>query len=290
MEGVRQPAVAGLFYPSRARELAAAVDRLLAEANAMAASNAPQPKAIIAPHAGYVYSGPVAARAYATLAASRARIRRAVVIGPAHYVWFEGVAAPSSAAFQTPLGALPVDRSAIEELRSLAFVGIADLPHVREHSLEVQLPFLQQVLSEVEIVPLLVGDARPEHVAAVLARLWGGEETTIVVSSDLSHYHDTDTARLRDAATADAIERGDGSRLGPDDACGFLPIAGLLAEARNRRLKARRLDLRNSGDTAGSKGRVVGYGAWCFEQSPTQSAGREERLLTARLADNARHR
>ena len=268
MEGVRQPAVAGLFYPSRARELAAAVDRLLAEANAMAASNAPPPKAIIAPHAGYVYSAPVAARAYATLAASHGRIRRAVVIGPAHYVWFEGVAAPSSATFETPLGALPVDRSAIEALRELPFVGVADAPHVREHSLEVQLPFLQRLLGEVEIVPLLVGDARREDVAGVLARLWRGEETTIVVSSDLSHDHDTDTARRRDAATADAIERGDGSRLGPDHACGFLPIAGLLAEACSRGLKARRLDLRNSGDTVGPKDRVVGYGAWCFEQSP----------------------
>jgi AmmeMemoRadiSam system protein B len=267
MERVRQPAVAGSFYPSGARELAAAIDRLLAEANAIAASNSPPPKAIIAPHAGYVYSGPVAARAYATLAASHGRIRRAVVIGPAHYVWFEGVAAPSSASFETPLGALPVDRSAIAALRGLPFVEVADAQHVREHSLEVQLPFLQRLLGEVEIVPLLVGDARPEDAAAVLARIWGGDETAVVVSSDLSHYHDTDTARRRDAATAAAIEGGDGSRLGPDDACGFLPIAGLLAETRDRGLKARRLDLRNSGDILGSKDRVVGYGAWCFEQS-----------------------
>jgi MEMO1 family protein len=282
MEGVRQPAVAGLFYPSRARELAAAVDRLLAEANAMAASNAPQPKAIIAPHAGYVYSGPVAARAYATLAASRARIRRAVVIGPAHYVWFEGVAAPSSAAFQTPLGALPVDRPAIEALRSLAFVGITDLPHVREHSLEVQLPFLQQVLSEVEIVPLLVGDARPEHVAAVLALLWGGEETMIVVSSDLSHYHDTDTARRRDAATADAIERGDGSRLGPTTRAAFCrsPACWLRrAIADSRRggsLCATQATL--SDRRVGSLAMALG----ALSSLPTQPAGREERLLMAR--------
>jgi AmmeMemoRadiSam system protein B len=264
MEAVRQPAVADYFYPSGAQELAATVDRLLAEVEGADASSAPPPKAIIAPHAGYIYSGPVAACAYATLAAGRGRIRRAVVIGPAHYVWFEGVAAPSSTAFQTPLGALPVDRRAIKALRGQPFVGIADAPHIREHALEVQLPFLQRVLGEVEIVPLLVGDARPEDAAAVLARRWGGEETAIVVSSDLSHYHDAETARRHDAATADAIERGDGSRLEPDDACGFLPIAGLLAETRTRGLGGRQLDLRNSGDTTGSKKRVVGYGAWSF--------------------------
>jgi len=263
MEAVRRRAVAGYFYPSDARELAATVDRLLAEAHGAGAPSAP-PKAIIVPHAGYIYSGLVAARAYATLAAGRGCVRRAVVIGPAHYAWFEGVAAPSNAAFQTPLGAVPVDRSAIAALRGLRSAGIADAPHVREHAIEVQLPILQRVFSEVEIVPLLVGDARPEDVAAVLARLWGGEETAVVVSSDLSHYQDADTARRRDAATADAIERGDGSRLGPGDACGFLPIAGLLAETRIRGLGARRLDLRNSGDTAGPEDRVVGYGAWSF--------------------------
>jgi hypothetical protein len=159
MEAV-QPAVADYFYPSGAQELAATVDRLLAKVDRAGAASALPPKAIIAPHAGYIYSGPVAARAYATLAAGRGRVRRAVVIGPAHYVWFAGVAAPSSTAFQMPLGALPVDRRAIEALRGLPWVGIADAPHVREHALEVQLPFLQRVLGEVEIVPLLVGDAR----------------------------------------------------------------------------------------------------------------------------------
>jgi AmmeMemoRadiSam system protein B len=274
MQAARQPAVAGYFYPSEARELGATIDRLLAEAIGAGAPGAPPPKAIIAPHAGYIYSGPVAARAYAMLAAGRGSVRRAVVVGPAHYVWVEGVAAPSSAAFQTPLGALPVDRSAIETLRGRPSVEIADAPHVREHALEVQLPFLQRVLGDVQIVPLLVGEARPEDVAAVLARLWGGGETVIVVSSDLSHYHDADTARRRDAATADAIERGDGSRIGPEDACGFLPISGLLVETRARGLDAQRLDLRNSGDTAGPEDRVVGYGAWAFGASPRTSRRR----------------
>ena len=272
MEAVRQPAVAGHFYPSDARELAVTVDTLLAEAYGVGASSAPLPKAIIAPHAGYIYSGPVAARAHAMLGRGRDSIRRIVVIGPAHYVGFEGLAAPSCAAFQTPLGVLSVDRSAIEILRGLPTVRITDAPHVREHALEVQLPFLQRVLSEVQIVPLLVGDARPEDVASVLAQLWGSEETVIAVSSDLSHYLDADAARWRDGATADAIERGDGSQIGADDACGFLPIAGLLLETRARGLHARRLDLRNSGDTAGSKDRVVGYGAWFFEASRQMSA------------------
>jgi AmmeMemoRadiSam system protein B len=267
MEAVRRPAVAGSFYPSGAREVAATIDKLLAEANGVDPLSASPPKAIIAPHAGYTYSGPVAASAYRTLRAARGCVHRAVVIGPAHFVWFEGIAAPSYAAFQTPLGALLVDQTAIEVLRDLPSVEMAAAPHIPEHALEVQLPFLQRVLSEVQIVPLLVGDARPEDVAAVLARLWGGEETVIVVSSDLSHDHDADTARRRDAATADAIERGDVSRIGPGDACGFLPICGLLREAQPRDLRAQRLDLRNSGDTAGSKNRVVGYGAWSFSAS-----------------------
>jgi AmmeMemoRadiSam system protein B len=272
MKAIRQPAVAGYFYPSGTRELGAMVDRVLAEPSGVDAASALPPKAIIAPHAGYIYSGPVAARAFAMLASGRGSIRRVVVIGPAHYAWFEGIAAPSSPAFQTPLGVLPVDRSAIEKLHGLPSVQIADSAHVREHALEVQLPFLQRTLGEVQIVPLLVGDARPEDVAAFLARVWGGEENAIVVSSDLSHYHDADTARRRDAATADEIERSDGSKIGPDDACGFLPIAGLLLETRARGLRARRLDLRNSGDTAGSKDRVVGYGAWSFAASPRTSA------------------
>jgi AmmeMemoRadiSam system protein B len=263
MEAVRRPAVAGHFYPSDTRELTAAVDTLLAEAYGVGVSGTP-PKAIIAPHAGYIYSGPVAARAYATIGARRGSVRRAVLIGPAHYAWFQGIAVPSCVAFQTPLGVLSVDRSAIETLRGLPPIRIADAPHVREHALEVQLPFLQRALGEVEIVPLLVGDAQAADVATVLRLLWGGDETAIVVSSDLSHYHDADTARRRDVATADAIERGDGSSIGPDDACGFLPICGLLLETHARGLPARRLDLRNSGDTAGSKDRVVGYGAWSF--------------------------
>jgi AmmeMemoRadiSam system protein B len=222
------------------------------------------PKAVIAPHAGYVYSGPVAGRAFAALNEGAPRIRRAVVIGPAHFVPFRGVAVPSADAFRTPLGDVPVDRDALETILDLPQARTADRPHEPEHALEVELPFLQAVLEDFALVPVLVGEAAPAAVAEVLSWLWGGRETLIVVSSDLSHYHDYDTARRLDAGTAGKIEALDESGLGPYAACGHLPIAGLLIEARRREMQVQRLDLRNSGDTAGQKDKVVGYGAWAF--------------------------
>ena len=206
------------------------------------------------PHAGYAYSGAVAAAAFAALGEETAQaIRRVVVIGPSHHAAFRGIAAPTAEAFATPLGRVPVDREALSALAGLRFVGLADEPHAPEHALEVELPFLQLRLGAFAAVPLLVGDADPQEVAEVLRRLWGGPETLIVVSSDLSHFHDHATARRRDAATAAAIERGDWAGLGPGDACGFLAITGLLVEAAGRGLAARRLALRNSGDTAGAR-------------------------------------
>ena len=225
------------------------------------------PKALIAPHAGYVYSGGVAAAAFATLRANAHSITRVVLIGPAHYVPVRGIAAPTVDAFETPLGRVPLDRDAIAAIADLPFVVQSDAAHVPEHALEVELPFLQALLGSFGVVPLLVGDADPQQVGDVLRRLWGGPETLVVISSDLSHYHDYDTARRRDAATAAAIERGDWSRLGPDQACGALAVAGLLVEAGRRGLSAQRLALCNSGDTAGSHDRVVGYGAWMVEQA-----------------------
>ena len=220
------------------------------------------PRAIIAPHAGYIYSGRPAAHAFATLRSSRSASRRVVVIGPAHYVPVRGIAVPTADAFETPVGRVPVDRGAIATLADLPFVVAADAPHAPEHALEVELPFLQAVLGSFTLVPLLVGDAAPEEVAQAIGRVW--DEALIVVSSDLSHYLDYDSARRRDAATAAAIERGDWAALGPDDACGYLPIAGLLVQAGQRGLRAERLAQCNSGDTAGSRDRVVGYGAWAF--------------------------
>jgi AmmeMemoRadiSam system protein B len=261
----REPAVAGSFYPDDPAVLRAVVEDFLNAALDTPGEGAV--KAIIAPHAGYIYSGEIAARAYAAVAARAQRIKRAVLLGPAHYVAFAGIAGPTATAFATPLGSLPVDRQALRAVADLPQFVLADEPHRPEHALEVQLPFLQTVLNTVEVVPLVVGRAWPAEVAEVIARLWGGEETLVVISSDLSHYLDYETARRRDAKTAAAIEALDGSRLGPEDACGYLAIAGLVAEARRRSLRVTRLDLRNSGDTAGPHNGVVGYGAWRFAET-----------------------
>jgi MEMO1 family protein len=260
MSAVRPPAVAGSFYPADAGRLRAAVEGYLADANGSRAA----PKALIAPHAGYVYSGPVAGHAFAALGEGASAIRRAVVVGPAHFVPFRGIAAPGAGAFRTPLGEVPLDLAAIEALRDLPQVRLADVPHEPEHALEVELPFLQAVLGDFTLVPLLVGEATSDEVAEALDRLWGGPDTLVVISSDLSHYEPYARAREHDAATAAAIERLDAASLGPRDACGWLPVGGLLVAAGRRGMQVTRLDLRNSGDTAGPRDQVVGYGAWAF--------------------------
>jgi AmmeMemoRadiSam system protein B len=267
MDRVRPPAVAGTFYPAGADRLRATVEGHLAAASGPGAARPPAwrpPKALIAPHAGYVYSGPVAGHAFAALGAGAAQIRRVVVIGPAHFVPFRGIALPTTRAFRTPLGDVPLDGAALAAIRDLPQVTLTDEPHQPEHALEVELPFLQTLLGAFTLVPLVVGAATPEDVAQVLARLWGGPETLLVISSDLSHYEAYARAREHDGATAAAIERLDAAALGPRDACGHLPIGGLLIEARQRGLAARRLALGSSGDTAGPRDQVVGYGAFAF--------------------------
>ncbi len=256
---VREAAVAGTFYPRGAGELERQVSGFLTKARSPGRGDT---RAIIAPHAGYVYSGEIAAEAFKALQPMREAIARAVVIGPAHFVPFRGIAAPSSPRFATPLGEMTVDRAAIADLADLPQVVIDDAPHAPDHALEVELPFLQAVLGDVPIVPLIVGGAGAGEVAEVLARLWD-ERTLVVVSSDLSHYHDYDTARGLDLATASAIEAFDEQAIGSQDACGHLAVRGMLIEAQRRGLDVARLDLRNSGDTAGDRSRVVGYGAWC---------------------------
>ena len=239
--------MAGSFYPGDPERLAADVDAYLAETATHLPT--PTPKALIAPHAGYVYSGPIAGSAFRLLQPLRERVRRIVLIGPAHRVALQGLAASQADAFETPLGEVRVDR---------------ETAHAFEHSLEVQLPFLQRVLADFELVPLVAGDASAEDVAEVLELCWGGDETRIVISSDLSHYHAYAEARRLDAATTRAIEALDPARLGSDSACGRVPVRGLLLAARRRGLRARVLDVRNSGDTAGPADRVVGYGAYAF--------------------------
>jgi len=260
MSSIRQPAVAGLFYPAAPEELHAMIQGFLAQA----AGDGTPPKAIIAPHAGYIYSGPVAASVYARLRPLRGRIQRVVLLGPSHRVGFEGLALSSADFFRTPLGDIPLDASARQQLATLPQVRVMDEAHLMEHSLEVHLPFLQEVLGEFSLVPLVVGEASAEEVDAVLERLWGGPETLVVVSSDLSHYHSYDQAREMDRDTSQAIETLRYRDLGYDDACGRNPVRGLLLAAGRHGLGGHTVDLRNSGDTAGPRDRVVGYGAYLF--------------------------
>jgi AmmeMemoRadiSam system protein B len=256
---VRPPAVAGQFYPREARALDAAVRQCLP----LTAGRIP--KAIIVPHAGYEYSGPVAGSAYALLHSGRGILMRVVLVGPSHNVAFRGVAVPSHDSFSTPLGTVPIDREAVDRLLVLPQVSVMDEAHAAEHSLEVHLPFLQVTLSVFTLVPLVAGDATVAEVGEVFDALWGGPETLVVVSSDLSHYHDFEAARRMDARTSAAIESLRGEDIAEGDACGAVPVRGLLRVARRRGLRARVLDVRNSGDTGGPRDHVVGYGAFAFE-------------------------
>lgn len=260
MASVRPAAVAGTFYPGSARALSELVEGFLA---GHAQANGARPKAVIAPHAGFVYSGSVAASAFRAWSRSAA-IRRVVLLGPSHFVPFHGLALPGHERFATPLGEVAIDpQGAVAALR-LPQVRVYPEAHQREHSLEVELPFLQVALgNDWSVVPLVVGEAPAEEVGEVIDRLWDGEETVVVVSSDLSHYLEYDAAERADRATADSILRLDGP-LASHQACGAGPINGLLHVARARGLRCELLDLRNSGDTAGDRSRVVGYGAFAF--------------------------
>jgi hypothetical protein len=260
MAKVRNPAVAGLFYPDDPVALRRTVSDLLARAP----NPGPPPKALIAPHAGYVFSGPIAASAYARVVPLRGTVKRVVLLGPSHRVPFRGLALSRADAFLSPLGAVPVDVDAIDLLTNLPQVQLLEAAHAQEHSLEVHLPFLQVALGDFKVVPLVVGEASPDAVAEVLDRLWGGRETLIVVSSDLSHYHDYATARRMDGETSRLIESLSRVEIDGEHACGCRPVNGLLRAARSHGLTASVLDLRNSGDTAGPRDRVVGYGAYAF--------------------------
>jgi AmmeMemoRadiSam system protein B len=264
MMATRPAAVAGAFYSADGATLAAQVQAYLREA-AVPAGSARPPKAVIAPHAGYVYSGPVAANAYARVAALRGTVKRVVLAGPAHRVLVRGVALPRAEAFATPLGCVALDAEAIGRLRRFPFVESSDRAHALEHSLEVHLPFLQTVLGEFRLVPIVVGGASPAEMAALLEEVWGGDETLIVVSSDLSHFLPYGAACSRDRATAEGILRLE-PRLESEEACGAAPVNGLLEIARRRHLEAELVDLRNSGDTAGGRDSVVGYASFVFRE------------------------
>jgi len=270
---IRPPAVAGSFYTDDADALRRSVVALLDQGRALRSADAPVPKAIIAPHAGHVYSGAIAARAYALLEPARDRIRRVVMIGPGHRVPVQGLALSGATAWRTPLGDVPLDQGwARERLAGIEGVGVLDQAHAAEHSLEVHVPFLQMALGEVSLVPLVAGRAAPDLVARVLEALWGGPETVLLISSDLSHFLDYESCRRKDAATAAAIEALDPTPIGPQEACGCTAVNGLLTLARRRGLQIERLDLRNSGDTAGTRDRVVGYGAWAVHEASAKIA------------------
>jgi AmmeMemoRadiSam system protein B len=259
----RPAVVAGMFYPGEPAALAQDVGAMLHAVPSAPTFPATQPKALIVPHAGYIYSGPIAASVYAGLAPYATTIRRVVLLGPCHQVAIRGLAVPRANSFATPLGKVPLDRAAIDQALSLPQVVLHDAAHADEHSLEVQLPFLQKVLKEFTLVPFAVGYATANEVAEVLELLWGGPETLIVISSDLSHYHSYIDAQRRDQHTADDIMHLR-QLLDREQACGAIPINGLLEIASRRGLQPHLLDLRNSGDTAGDKARVVGYASFAF--------------------------
>jgi AmmeMemoRadiSam system protein B len=258
---VRPPAVAGAFYPAAPDPLRQSIQ------DAFAAAVHPQagaafPKALVVPHAGYIYSGAIAASAYERISPAHSTTRRVVLLGPSHRAHVRGLALPSVDAFETPLGLVPIDAAGRAAALALPAVKIDDRAHGEEHSLEVQLPFLQTVLDEFRLLPLSVGDATTDEVAAVLEACWGGPETLVVISTDLSHYHHYDEAVGLDAHTAAAIVSGRPDAVGDQAACGARPVRGLLKVASGRGLTVEQLDLRNSGDTAGDRHQVVGYGAF----------------------------
>lgn len=265
---IRPPAVAGTFYAGSSDQLSAEVASYLASAEA----GTDVPKAIIVPHAGFIYSGSTAASAYVLLKAAAATIRRVILLGPCHRVPLSGLALSSAEAFSTPLGNVAIDSEAALAIADLPQVQVFDETHTQEHSLEVQLPFLQAVLEDFKLMPLVVGDATSDMVVEILEILWGGSETLIVISSDLSHFLDYEQAQSLDANTCKAIEDLDPAAIGDGQACGRNPLIGLLELARRRGLKVKTLNLCNSGDTAGTKERVVGYGAWAFFEGNANEA------------------
>jgi AmmeMemoRadiSam system protein B/AmmeMemoRadiSam system protein A len=280
--GVRRPSLAGSFYPAEA----GALREMVAQSLQGAPESSIQPKALIAPHAGYIYSGPIAGAAYRSIAGLADRIRRVILLGPPHRVPVREFCIPRARAFATPLGEVRLDLDALTALARLPGVEVDDAPHLQEHCLETQLPFLQSVLDDFTVVPILVGAVSPERVDALLRTLWGGDETLVVISSDLSHYNDYERTRTLDEGTRRAIETLRGDQLGEEQACGRHALRGLLSRAAALDLRVTTLDLRNSGDTAGraQRDRVVGYGSWALEYATQARLAERDRQQLANVA------
>jgi len=271
-ESVRPPAVASLFYPGEAAELKQNLREMLDEASEAEDPNEDLPagqhlRALIVPHAGYVYSGTTAALAYHLLRKNRDDFHRILLLGPAHRVWLEGITFPGTDAFETPLGRIPLAKQQIRELLRFPEVQLRDDAHQDEHCLEVQLPFLQEILNEFELLPAVVGEISPDSLSGLLENLLEDPQNLLLLSTDLSHFHSYSEAQAIDQKTAEAIESFEDEKILPEQACGAHPLRGLLRHARIQGWKIQRLGLCNSGDTAGSKDRVVGYGAWALSES-----------------------
>jgi AmmeMemoRadiSam system protein B len=270
-KNIRPPAVASMFYPVGAAELRKAVQNYLSNAGTeedvsqFKKEEFAELRTLIVPHAGYIYSGKIAASAYRLLEQNKNQFKRVLLLGPAHRVLLEGAAFPEMDAFETPLGEITLDKELIEKiLAEFSWISVSDKAHAEEHCLEVQLPFLQETLGEFKLLPLVVGDAKTELLAALIQQFSKDHETLIVISTDLSHFHDYETAREIDGRTANAIELLEQNRISTEDACGAYPLRGALLAASQNQWKVHRLGLCNSGDTAGDRGRVVGYGAWAM--------------------------
>ena len=260
MTTIRNPAVAGMFYPDNQAELQSSIYEMLEQADFKDIT----PRAIIVPHAGYIYSGEIAASAYKQLEKVKDTINRVVLLGPSHRVAFSGCAVSNADFFRTPLGDIKLDKAVIQELIALPQIQVSEAAHAEEHSLEVQLPFLQTVLNEFTLVPIVIGDSNANSVMEVLDFFWPDSKTLFVISSDLSHYHSYQVAQQMDKKTSDAIVHLQPEDINYDDACGRMPVIGLIALAKKHGLKSVAIDIRNSGDTAGNKDQVVGYGAYGF--------------------------
>lgn len=270
-KNIRPPAVASMFYPVGAAELRKAVQNYLSNAGTeedvsqLKKEEFAELRTLIVPHAGYIYSGKIAASAYRLLEQNKNQFKRVLLLGPAHRVLLEGAAFPEMVAFETPLGEITLDKELIEKiLAEFSWISVSDKAHAEEHCLEVQLPFLQETLGEFKLLPLVVGDAKTELLAALIQQFSKDHETLIVISTDLSHFHDYETAQEIDGRTANAIELLEQNRISTEDACGAYPLRGALLAASQNQWKVHRLGLCNSGDTAGERGRVVGYGAWAM--------------------------
>jgi AmmeMemoRadiSam system protein B len=265
MNITRSAAVSGLFYPDEPQILRDTIDTLLSQSAIKEQST--QVKAIIAPHAGYQYSGLTAARVYKQLQTLRDRIQRVVLLGPSHRVAFEGMALTEADFFETPLGQIKVNKDDYPQLLAMENMFVFEQAHVAEHCIEVQLPFLQRILNNFTIIPIVVGIADPHSVSNIIESLWGGDETLFVISSDLSHYQSYESAQQTDNETSRAILDLDFNAIQPNNACGCMAVNGLLNFAHRHPLTVKLIDQCNSGDTAGDKDKVVGYGSYLFEEA-----------------------